>query len=86
MVEVHTPEKTDIVSQDICYPDNPVAVRSHHWTIETPQGETSSGECKNCHITRDFRNSQDSRPWEDQAVKNSWDSYKLGQTGYEVHE
>lgn len=35
----------------------------HHWVIESPNGPTSSGTCKNCGDIRDFRNSSESLSW-----------------------
>lgn len=29
---------------------------AHHWLIDTPNGETSSGRCKTCGKSRDFFN------------------------------
>ena len=36
---------------------NTVEVCKHHWLIDTPQGPTSAGRCKNCGSTKDFNNS-----------------------------
>lgn len=36
-----------------------VAACAHHWRIEMPCGPTSTGRCKLCGETREFKNSQD---------------------------
>ena len=28
----------------------------HHWILQTPNGPTSEGTCKRCHLTREFTN------------------------------
>ncbi|MDP2632654.1 MAG: hypothetical protein Q8P25_02940 [Candidatus Curtissbacteria bacterium] len=46
----------------------------HHWIIETPQGVTSSGECKNCHEVREFQNGADD-------FRKNWGYYGGGWDG-----
>ena len=29
---------------------------THHWILQTPNGPTSEGTCKRCHLTREFVN------------------------------
>ncbi len=36
----------------------------HHWVIDTPNGALSSGSCKRCGVTRDFRNSSEDLMWD----------------------
>ena len=35
---------------------SPVKICTHHWMIESPQGETSMGKCKLCGDKRSFQN------------------------------
>ena len=37
---------------------------SHHWVIESPNGPTSTGECKICGKVREFKNSIQITSWE----------------------
>lgn len=43
----------------------------HHWVIETPNGARSHGFCKRCGTERDFRNSSEDLPWDN-------DNFNLG--------
>ncbi len=60
---VETIESTHRSAQ-VCKPTNPKANIAHNWTIETPRGATSQGQCKNCGMEREFRNSSNDHPWE----------------------
>ena len=46
-MEVALPEQTPTSAVDEC---------PHHWMIETPNGETSTGHCKRCGTTKAFLN------------------------------
>ena len=35
----------------------------HHWILQTPNGPTSEGTCKRCHLTREFTNYLDSNAY-----------------------
>jgi hypothetical protein len=36
----------------------------HFWVIESPNGPTSNGECRNCGEVREFKNSIQITSWE----------------------
>ena len=36
----------------------------HHWVLAQPNGPTSSGVCKHCGITEEFRNSMPGSGWD----------------------
>ena len=37
---------------------------NHYWVIESPNGPTSYGECRNCGEVREFKNSIQITSWE----------------------
>ncbi len=51
------------------------AICRHHWVIDTPNGATSSGHCKRCNASKDFRNSSEDLLWDN-------DSFSLNGTRY----
>ncbi len=63
----------------------PISVRSrddlgictHHWIIETPDGETSKGRCRRCNTVRDFPNAaEDALLERDQRPVGRWRSHR----------
>ena len=44
--------------------ESQVAICSHHWVIDTPNGPTSIGTCKLCSAKQEFINSLGSVGWE----------------------
>ena len=42
----------------------------HHWIIDTPNGPTSSGKCKKCGVSTEFRNSVQSSGWDRDTRRN----------------
>ena len=39
-------------------------VHAHHWSIESPNGSTSKGVCKNCGARKEFSNYIEDPGWE----------------------
>ena len=63
--------------------DKPMASSAkcpHYWVIDSPSGPTSRGMCKLCGQTKEFRNSTDDFPWEqDSWLPEQWG--ELASTG-----
>jgi hypothetical protein len=57
--------QTPVIEQPIVEEtEEQVILCRHHWVIESPQGATSQGRCKNCNEVREFRNSAADTLWE----------------------
>ena len=44
---------------------------THHWMIEEPNGKTSTGVCRKCHVSKEFQNSYEYSSW-----RGTWRNYK----------
>ena len=55
MQNIDQSHETDLQEEDCC---------NHYWMIESPNGPTSSGECKICGEVRTFKNSIQITSWE----------------------
>lgn len=53
------PEGTDVIEQDRQASDC-----EHHWVIESPNGPTSTGVCKVCGESSEFKNSMPGSGWD----------------------
>ena len=53
--EVSEAVGTELLEEEGCH---------HHWVIESPNGPTSTGECKVCGEIREFKNSIQITSWE----------------------
>ena len=57
-------EYNPIVNQSPEVSPSQGAICKHHWMIETPNGPTSNGTCKNCGDERTFVNYQVDKPYQ----------------------
>ena len=44
----------------------------HHWQIEAPNGPVSTGRCRICGTTQEFRNSSEDSIWDAAEGRSRW--------------
>jgi hypothetical protein len=58
----------------------------HHWVIETPNGALSSGQCKRCGSTREFRNSSEDLMWDSDSFSLNGSRFRGRRNEHRLNE
>ncbi len=60
----------EVVEEATAPVEGPVCI--HRWRIESPNGATSHGVCRNCGAEKEFPNSAEDGLWEREVPQSRW--------------
>ncbi|MEX2226741.1 MAG: hypothetical protein WEB52_09865 [Dehalococcoidia bacterium] len=63
---------SDVAVQETQETGEVQAVCVHRWVIESPNGATSHGTCRNCGAEKEFPNSAEDYLWERDVPQSRW--------------